>query len=220
MKPTPSRPRPLDPIRDSYDRLAVPYAAHLADELAGKPLDRELLDRFAARVRSTGGIACDLGCGPGHVARYLHERGAPVCGVDLSPGMLEQARRLHPGLDFFVGDLFALPVADAAWSGVVAFYSLVHIAPPERPRALREILRVLRPGAPLLAGFHVGDEELRPGELWGVPIELTWYFLRTCVLAAELREVGFRVDEIIERDPYEGAEHPTRRGYVLASRPE
>lgn len=215
--PEPPASGALRSIRDSYDRLAPAYAQHLVEELTGKPLDRWLLDRFAQRVRGQG-TACDLGCGPGHITRYLHERGASICGVDLSAGMLDQARRLHPGLDFHQGDLFALPVADAAWSGVVAFYSLVHVAPPDRPRALREITRVLRPGGPLLLGFHVGDESLSPGELWGVPIELTWYFLRTETLTSELRAAGFHLDEVIEREPYEGAEHPTRRGYVLASR--
>jgi hypothetical protein len=63
-----------DLIRTTYDRLAVEYANHLADELAGKPLDRQLLDRFADEVRGAG-PACDLGCGPGHVARYLGDRG-------------------------------------------------------------------------------------------------------------------------------------------------
>ena len=79
--------------------MAAPYAEHTAGEVAGKPLDRKLLERFADEVRGTG-LSCDLGCGPGHVGRYLHDRGVEICGLDLSPGMLEQARRLHPGLEF------------------------------------------------------------------------------------------------------------------------
>ena len=58
----------------SYDRVAAEYAAQLAGELAHKPFDREWLDRFAARVRGRG-LACDVGCGPGHVARYLNDQG-------------------------------------------------------------------------------------------------------------------------------------------------
>ena len=67
----------------SYDRVADEYVRRIFDELRHKPLDRQLLDRFAASVRDVG-PACDLGCGPGHVARYLHEHGVQVCGVDLS----------------------------------------------------------------------------------------------------------------------------------------
>jgi hypothetical protein len=49
-------------VQTSYNRLAVEYAGHIADELSGKPIDRQLLDRFADEVRGTG-LACDLGCG-------------------------------------------------------------------------------------------------------------------------------------------------------------
>jgi trans-aconitate methyltransferase len=66
-----------DLVQTTYDRLAVEYASHLADELAGKPLNRQLLDRFADEVRGSGPV-CDLGCGPGHVARYVNDRGVDV----------------------------------------------------------------------------------------------------------------------------------------------
>src|SRR5213595_657338 len=80
----------------SYDRVADEYVRRIFDELQHKPLDRQLLDRFAARVRDFG-PACDMGCGPGHVARYLHESGVQVCGADLSAAMVERAGRLTPG---------------------------------------------------------------------------------------------------------------------------
>src|SRR5271166_5296731 len=86
-------------VQLGYDRVAEEYARHLFDELREKPQDRELLDRFADRVRG-GGLVCDLGCGPGQVARYLHEREVEVCGLDLSPGMVEQARQSNPGIEF------------------------------------------------------------------------------------------------------------------------
>ncbi len=58
----------------SYDQVATEYVHRISGGLEHKPLDRQLLDRFAARVQELGSV-CDLGCGPGHVARYLHERG-------------------------------------------------------------------------------------------------------------------------------------------------
>ena len=202
-------------IRTSYDRLAAPYAAHLADELLAKPLDRQLLDRFAAEVRGAGLVA-DLGCGPGHIGRYLHERGVEVCGIDLSPCMLQEARRLHPGLQFHQGDLCALARPAASFAGLVAFYSLVHLAPAELPGALGELRRVLRPGGPLLLAFHVGAEIVHPGELWGVPVPLDWFFHRTEEVVAQLGAAGFQHTEVTEREPYQGAEHPSRRAYLLS----
>src|ERR1700760_4793752 len=110
-------------ISESYDSAAKAYAEHLADELDHKPLDRHLLDRFAEGTRGRGRVA-DLGCGPGHVARYLHEQGVTVLGLDLSPGMVEVAAGLHPGLDFRVGDMTLLDLPDASLAGVVWFYSI------------------------------------------------------------------------------------------------
>jgi SAM-dependent methyltransferase len=202
-------------IQTTYDRLAAEYARNLSDELAGKPLDRQLLDRFAADVAALG-QACDLGCGPGHVARYLHERGVEVCGIDLSPQMIEQARQRNPGIEFHAGDLFALAAADGAWAGIVAFYSIVHIERAALPRAFAELRRVLRPGGPLLLAFHIGDEVICPAELWGIPVTLDWLLFPTKVVVAALADAGFTVTEVIEREPYPGVEHPSRRAYLWA----
>src|SRR5262245_44744915 len=101
----------------SYDAVADEYVRRFFDELRQKPLDRELLDRFAARGRDVGPV-CDLGCGPGQVARYLHERGVAVCGVDLSPAMVERARQLTPGVEFRQGDMLGLDAPDGAWAGI------------------------------------------------------------------------------------------------------
>jgi SAM-dependent methyltransferase len=121
---------PTDSVRESYDRLAEEYARRIFDELQHKPLDRELLDRFAAEVRGLGEI-CDMGCGPGHVARYLRDAGATVFGLDLSPGMLEQARSLNPGIPFREGNMLALDLPDGALAGIAAFYAIVNgIADP------------------------------------------------------------------------------------------
>lgn len=61
-------------ICESYDRIADEYASRIFKELKHKPLDRELLNRFASEVAGHGEV-CDMGCGPGHVARYLHDVG-------------------------------------------------------------------------------------------------------------------------------------------------
>jgi predicted TPR repeat methyltransferase len=66
-------------VREDYDRLAEEYARRLFDELQHKPFDCELLNRFATEVRGRGDV-CDMGCGPGHVARYLRDAGVIVFG--------------------------------------------------------------------------------------------------------------------------------------------
>ena len=102
------------------------YADEIYGELAGKPFDRDLLDRFADRVRRRGWV-CDLGCGPAQIARYLRDRGVDAFGVDLSEGMLMQAQRLNPDLQFVQTSMLALGLRSQQLAGVAAFYSIIHI---------------------------------------------------------------------------------------------
>lgn len=207
-----------DPSR-SYDAVAGEYASRIADELAQKPFDREVLDRFAASIRK-GGVVADVGCGPGHVARYLVGQGTDVCGVDLSPGMLHVARRLHPGIGFLQCDMRHLPVRNRSWSGIVAFYSLIHLSPGEVPGALREFARVLEAGAPLLLAFHIGDETVHLDEWWEKPVSVDFHFFRSEAMCEWLQHAGFRVEAVQEREPYaEDVEHQSRRAYITASAP-
>ena len=116
--------------RISCDRLADEYVRRIYEELQHKPFDRQLLNQFAARAKGTG-LVCDLGCGPGHVARYLREQRAQVFGIDLSPELVERARRLNPGIEFQQRNMFALDAPEAAWAGIVAFYSIIHVPRPD-----------------------------------------------------------------------------------------
>jgi SAM-dependent methyltransferase len=206
-------------LRNSYDRVADEYARRIADELRHKPLDRQLLDRSAAQVKGRG-VACDMGCGPGHVARYLHERGVSVIGVDLSSGMVDRARQLNPEIEFRQGTMLALDFPNETWAGIAAFYSIIHIDPAEIGQALRELKRVLRPGGVLLLAFHVGEEIIHLDEWWGQKVSVDFFFLRPQQVAISLQSAGFVVDEIIERAPYPEVEHPSRRAYVFARKPD
>lgn len=209
----------LQDLRASYDRVAAEYARRIADELKDKPLDRQLLEQLAGRLRGRG-VICDLGCGPGHVARYLHERGAEVMGLDLSEAMLAQARRLNPGLHFQAGNMLDLAeVAEGAWAGIAAFYSIIHIPEADLPTALRELKRVLQPGGLLLLAFHVGAETVHLDELWGHPVSADFIFYPPAVMVGHLEAVGFQVEDVIERAPYPDVEHPSRRAYLWARKP-
>ena len=204
--------------RESYDELAATYTERIFPELAGKPLDRHLLNRLAEDVRGHGLVA-DLGCGPGHVARYLHDQGVRMLGIDLSPRMIDSARQRSPDIEFRVGDMRTLDLPDGALAGIVALYSLIHIGEPEMGATLRELRRVLAPGGLLLVAFHVGEETVHRDELWGHTVSLDFRFLMPSPLVARLIEAGFVVLERVEREPYPEVEHPSRRCYLLARSP-
>jgi ubiquinone/menaquinone biosynthesis C-methylase UbiE len=201
--------------RTSYDRVAAQYALRMNDELDHKPLERRLLVEFAARVE---GRIADVGCGPGHVAAYLQEQRADVLGLDLSPAMVEQARDLHPTVEFAVGDMRSLPLEDSALGGIVAVYSLIHIPRLEVVAVLREFRRVLRAGGRLLVGFHIGEEIRHSDEWWGEPVNLDFIFFTPAEMAGYLAAADFTLDQIIEREPYPDVEVQTRRAYLLSSK--
>jgi len=202
-------------MRDSYDSVARVYAAHLASELSGKPLDRHLLNRFAEEMRGRGLVA-DLGCGPGHVARYLHQQGVTMVGIDLSPQMIEEARRLNPELEFRVGDMRTLDLSTESLTGVVAFYSIVHFERDELRAVMAELRRAMALGGLALIAFHMGHDVVHVDELFGAPVNLDFRFHPPADVVAALRLARLVVIEHVDREPYDGAEYPSRRCYLLA----
>jgi SAM-dependent methyltransferase len=212
-------PLKLSEYRSSYDRIAEEYAARVAGELEHKPLDRMLLDEFAERVKGAGRV-CELGCGPGHVTRYLHDRGVDICGIDLSPGMLEQARKLNPAIEFRQGNMLALDVEDGTWAAIVAFYSIVHIPRADILPTFREMFRTLKPGGLLFLAFHIGIEVLREENLWGHPVSLDVVFYARKEVERYLGLAGLVIEDSLERDPYAPeVEYQSRRAYIRASKP-
>jgi SAM-dependent methyltransferase len=212
-----------DPIRDSYDAVAAEYDKQISGELAGKPLDRGLLAAFADLVPRDLPVG-DVGCGPGHVAHHLAGLGCSMVGVDLSPAMIDIARRRYPKIAFQVGSMLDLPVADGAWGGAVAMYSIIHLGATERHTACRELARVIGPGGFVMVAFHIGDATHQPGdvieeeEFLATPIKLTLYFLRPDDVAADLRAAGFIETARLLREPDPSAEYPSRRCYLIGRR--
>jgi SAM-dependent methyltransferase len=209
-----------DSVRLAYDRIAADYAREFEDEMARKPFDRLMLDWLIERVGALGPI-CDLGCGPGQVARYVARRGAETSGIDYSPLMVKEARRANPGIRFEVDDMRTLAnVPDSSFGGIAAFYAIVNLVPEVIKRAFAAMHRVLRPRGLMLIAFHAGNEVLHKEEMWGRKVDLDFCFYRTPQVREWIATAGFSVEEAIERDPYPAdIEYQSRRAYVFAQRP-
>ena len=205
-------------VRRSYDRIAARYADHFSDELAHKPFDRRFLDRLAAGIPATGWTV-DLGCGPSQIGGYLASRGLHVLSVDLSEAMLRQALVLRPEATCVQADMRALPLARGSLAAIVAFYSLIHIPPPEIPATLTEIRRALVPGGLLALAVHVGSEHVHSDEMLDEPVDVDFFFYQPAQVSRDLGEAGFSLQSLEERDPYPGGvEADTRRVYIVANR--
>jgi SAM-dependent methyltransferase len=125
--------------RQGHDALATSYHAFFSavTALATRPL----LDAVHLRL---GTRLLDVATGPGALAAEAANRGASPVGVDLSPRMIELARRLHPAIDFREADVECLPFADDTFDAVVCAFGLGHFPRPEV--AVAECVRTLLPG--------------------------------------------------------------------------
>jgi ubiquinone/menaquinone biosynthesis C-methylase UbiE len=186
----------LADTRTSYDTVAASYAEltrHLLDET---PEERAVLALFADLVRAQGGgPVVDVGCGTGRITGHLRMLGLDAFGIDLSPGMINVARRDHPGVRFDLGSMTDLTLADASVTGLVAWYSLIHIPDDDISSVLTHFRRVLRPGGPLLLGFHVGDESKMKTEGYGGhPMKVHVHRRQHDQMIEWLNEAGFAVE--------------------------
>jgi SAM-dependent methyltransferase len=193
----------LADTRASYDAVADSYADQLREALDGKLYTRAALALFTELVRALGGgPVADVGCGPGHITAHLHDSGLDAFGIDLSPVMIDVARREHPELRFEVGSMTDLPLADASVAGLVAFWSLVHVPDHALPGVFGHFRRALRPGGALLLGFHVGDtSRLKTEGYGGHPMKVYVYRRQPAEVAAALRDAGFAVEAHMLLDP-------------------
>ena len=198
-----------------YDAVAHDYAEKFKDEMDDKPFDRDCLDRLAREVGALGPV-CDLGCGPGQIARYLHRQGVKTLGVDLSAKMVEEAQRLNPEVHFHQGDMLALRDEDHSWGGIAAFYCIIHIPRGQVVQALREMQRVLKPGGLLLVTFHIGTEIKHLDEWWEKPVQLDFAFYLPDEMEGWLKEAGLEIVETLVREPNPAVEVATRRAYIFA----
>lgn len=137
----------------AYDLRADEYIAALGSMDAVHPVDRAILDAWAAGV---AGSVLDAGCGPGHWTGHLADLGLDARGVDLAPRFVEHARAAHPGIRFDVGSIDGLEAGEGEFAGILSWFSTIHHTPDAISTPLRELARVTRPGGTLLLGFFVG----------------------------------------------------------------
>jgi SAM-dependent methyltransferase len=196
----------LDTTRAGWDAAAAGYAEMFADELAGRPLWRAL---FAAFAELVDGQVIEVGSGPGLTTAHLSSLGLDVSGIDLSPGMVEVASRLHPALRFSVGSMTALDVPDSSLGGLVAWYSIINIPPAHLPGVFAEFHRVLAPGGHLLLGFQVRDEPKHLTEAFGHEISLVFQALSPELVVPMLVDAGFVEVARLLCEPDESINTPT-----------
>lgn len=172
------------------------------------------MERFAASLPAGSPVA-DIGCGPSQVARFLRARGLDALGLDLSPRMVALARRLNPDLRFEVGDMRRLEFPSDTFTGIVSFYSVIHLHHTEVERVQGAAPRSA-PRWTLAGVVSHGRGETHLENWFGKTVSLSLTFFESSEVAAYLAEAGCSVLETSVRPPY-AFEVRTERGYWLKS---
>lgn len=187
------QPADLETVRASYDRVADSYVELGMGDLTREPWLRAALAAFADEVRGLGPVL-DVGCGPGDVTAHLAQLGLDASGVDLSPRMVEHARRRYPGLRFDVRSATELDLAPGSLGGLLGWWSLFNLPREVLPEVLAAFAAALVPGGLALVGTHVGDGDLRRSEAYGgLPVQWTTHLWQPEHLAALFAGAGLEV---------------------------
>jgi 2-polyprenyl-3-methyl-5-hydroxy-6-metoxy-1,4-benzoquinol methylase len=126
--------------------------AHVDRSRDGGPArpGRTRMARYRATAALCRGRVVELGCGEGHLARLVHDRGLEVVGVDLNAGKIRTARRLHPEIPFLCSDIRQVDLRDASFDTAILAEVLEHVPEDVGDRIVERTRRLVRPGGRLI----------------------------------------------------------------------
>lgn len=148
------------------------------------------IEKFSELVGSRGRVL-NVGSGPGQDGLLLETKGLQVVCLDGSESMVELSR--ERGLETIQADLLSIPFPDQSFDGVWAYTSLLHVKRSEIVKALREILRVLKPKGIFGLGMIEGEGELYRENTGGVNLPRWFAFYSKEELQALLNSNGFKI---------------------------
>ena len=136
----------------AYDDAAASFAQDWHDQ--PPPTDLQALVRRYFKP----GPTADIGCGSGREVAWLSEAGFPTVGYDASAGLLDEARRRYPRLDFRVAILPDLAaIADGAFDNVLCETVIMHLGRDAIAPAVWRLFALLRPGGTLYLSWRVTE---------------------------------------------------------------
>jgi SAM-dependent methyltransferase len=205
-------------LAKGWDDLAEAYIEQYHDELDHKPRERELLAHFAELARRQRLPVLDLGCGPGHIAHYVHMLGVDVIGVDLSAPMIAIAKRRYLDIAFDTGDMLESEWDPQSLGGALLFYSLVNVPRHDVVAVLKRVHAGLAVGAPLLVAAHAGEGIRRSDRPLGRDVTMAITLYSQDEMKQYVEAAGYGV-LLAETRPW-SEDDTSSHVYVLATRPE
>lgn len=194
-------------MRATYEAIAADYAAHtfgMTDDLA--EYGRKFVEYLPARAR-----VLDIGCGAGRDMEWLEAQRLDVTGLDLSPGMLRQARSRVRG-QLIEGDMLRLGLPESHFHGVWCNAALLHLQKTDVPLALCEIRNVLVPRGVAALRVQKGAGEGWEQGAYGHDVDRFFARYSTDEFSRMLANAGFDVLSLDEHKPE--TPRPDRQGWL------
>ena len=179
-------------MRDAYSSASQLYIDRFDGDWDSHEVDAGFITRHLGR---RPGRVLDVGCGPGYWTGHLHGLGVEASGVDVVPEFIEHARAHHPGPQFRLGSMTDGQEPEHAATGVLSWYSTIHLAPPELGAALTAFRRLLVPDGTLVLGFFASSDEVAAFD----HAVATAYRWPPDLLAEHLAGAGFAEVERVQR---------------------
>ena len=178
----------------SYDEIADKYVALY-------PYPSERINRFAKLIPKNGKIL-DAGCGPGFDTQYLAKRGFDLTGIDLSPKMIELAKKRVPQATYLNTDIRSLDFQPETFDGILAVYSLCYVPKTNIAKVLKDFHNFLKPNGFFYFAFQEGEsretihpESLKPGN------NLFLNIMSHAEVKNLLKTTGFKTIYLFSRPP-------------------
>ncbi|MGW7684664.1 class I SAM-dependent methyltransferase [Kribbella sp. NPDC054772] len=141
--------------RENREQDLITYYSNEVQARSDRELPDARVDRrtaYLSQLQAEGRHSVlEIGCGPGRDGAAIAAAGFDYTGVDLAPASVEACREL--GLRAEVASVLELPFGDGTFDAGWTMSTLLHVADEDLDLALREIVRVLKPGAPLAIGL-------------------------------------------------------------------
>ena len=195
-------------MRDAYSLMSKQYIGLFDGGWQDHADDTAFVRRHLTELP---GPVLDLGCGPGHWTAYLQSCGADVTGVDMVPEFIAHAREAHRDSEFRLGSMTEVDLPAHSVAGILAWYSTIHVPPPELDGALAGFRRLLTSGGVLVVGFFDSDDSVT-----GFDHKVTTaYRWPVDVFAQHLTTAGFTELQRLQRH---SPERPDRKHAAIAAR--
>jgi SAM-dependent methyltransferase len=178
-------------MRESYDRIAGMFAQRFATM---PPVLVDFAGGFLERLPDAPAIL-DAGCGTGRDMAWFEAKGCRVTGIDLSPGMLAEARSRVSG-PLIEMDLLDLRLDPQAFDGIWCNAALLYVPKEHVPSVLTRFRDALKPGGVLALGLKRGESEgWQAGDYVG--IERFFSLFTEEELRGLLEDAGFRIESMV-----------------------